>query len=540
MKRVTTNMHTQHSANLLPGTHCFYIPIQISALDSDTADWQANRQHSSSLLIMITAGSGSIEIGGAWSSLSCGSTVWCNSSAFTALGQGDNLQGVKIEYTSVSANGYNASYLTNDTGTVNAANPKAAALAARLLTAWNTPPEEQPPLNVQLLFTELLTELYATSSEVAEPQQHWLDRTLRYVESRYNEDITRTQAAELAGVTPEHFSRVFRKSTGRTFNEHVNLLRIRKAQQRILTGAPNLSTLAMEVGYSEGTYLSRKFKQVVGVSPAAYHRKNKAIVSLNFNHTASLQALEVLPRLGVFSDWIEKVSLSPIPPAHNLKQEGAGVSGFYERLTSARPDVILSYALPEVNKQLLSVAPVIELPFMQMDWKTQFRLIAEVTGRKLQAEIWLSRYAERCRQANEQLDRRLGRRGTAMVWELGRDAAYCFSSSYGHGAQILYDDLGFSPPDRLVTEGLAGKGYLEVALPDVAGYIADHIFITCSAETAQSRAPLRSILQPPEQQRFAASAAPRVYFLNQPAMFYGFDPLSSQAQLKVLLQALTS
>ncbi|MFD1905520.1 hypothetical protein ACFTAO_30470 [Paenibacillus rhizoplanae] len=32
----------------------------------------------------------------------------------------------------------------------------------------------------------------------------------------------------------------------------------------------------------------------------------------------------------------------------------------------------------------------------------------------------------------------------------------------------------------------------------------------------------------------------RIYFLNQAGMFYGFDPLSSEAQLKVLVQALTS
>lgn len=69
----------------------------------------------------------------------------------------------------------------------------------------------------------------------------------------------------------------------------------------MLTGAPNLSQLALEVGYVEGTYLSRKFKQVVGISPAAYHRKNKRIVALNFNHTASLRALEIMPQLGVYS-----------------------------------------------------------------------------------------------------------------------------------------------------------------------------------------------------------------------------------------------
>lgn len=190
--------------------------------------------------------------------------------------------------------------------------------------------------------------LHNSAAEYKEPQAQWIDRVLHHIESNYNEDLTREQAAGLAGVTPEHFSRAFRRFTGQTFNQYITLLRIRKAQQRILTGAPNLSTLALEVGYSEGTYLSRKFKQVVGISPSAYHRKSKSVVSLNFNHTASLHALEVVPRLGVYSSWME--SMQPVP-SRKLLDEGIGSAGLYERLSSARPDVIISYSLPDKSKQ---------------------------------------------------------------------------------------------------------------------------------------------------------------------------------------------
>jgi hypothetical protein len=54
------------------------------------------------------------------------------------------------------------------------------------------------------------------------------------------------------------------------------------------------------------------------------------------------------------------------------------------------------------------------------------------------------------------------------------------------------------------------------------------------------REPLRSFLHRAVQQNQASASGSRIYFLNQPAMFYGFDPLSSEAQLRVLLQALTS
>ncbi|WP_342421859.1 helix-turn-helix domain-containing protein [Paenibacillus sp. FSL E2-0178] len=529
-------MHKPPTGSSLPYPHSFYVPVRIAALDKAASNREISSPPFSSLLIIVTGGSGTMEWDGALTRVSSGSTLCCDSSAHLTLQHSHNLQGVWIEYITLSGSSNPSSPLNNGAPLRSCA-PRVCAMASRLLGSWSQP-EEHQPFAVQQLFTELLTELYHSAAENTEPLLHWLDRVLQYIESHYNEDLTRGQAAELAGVTPEHFSRAFRKSTGQTFNEYVTLLRIRKAQKRILTGAPNLSTLALEVGYGEGTYLSRKFKQVVGLSPAAYHRKNKSVVSLNFNHTASLQALEVVPRLGVYSAWMER--LQPVPSKHKLLNEGSSSTGLYERLSSARPDVIISYSLPDKNKQLMSLAPVIEIPFMQMDWREQFRLIAEVTGRRPQADAWLNVYDEQCNAANQQLDRRIGPRGTAVVWEIGRDAAYCFSSSYGHGSQILYNDLGFRPPSSLVSEGLLRQGYLEVAFSDVARYPADHIFITCSAGTAEMREPLRSFLHRAVQQNQASASGSRIYFLNQPAMFYGFDPLSSEAQLRVLLQALTS
>lgn len=516
--------------------HSFYIPLRVMALDTAASNREHIIQPLSCLLLVITGGSGAIALNGEQIRLSSGHILCSDSPVDIGLPRSHKLQGVWIEYTVISGTGRPASPLNHDQP-VRSCPPRASELAVQLLSGWNQP-EKRPPFALQLLFTELLTALYDSTSQYIEPQDQWIDRVLHYIDAHYHEDLTRGQAAGLAGVTPEHFSRAFRASTGQTFNEYITLLRIRKAQQRILTGAPNLSTLALEVGYSEGTYLSRKFKQVVGISPSAYHRKSKSVVSLNFNHTASLQALEVVPRLGVYSAWMER--MQSVPSRKKLPDEGIGSADLYERLSSARPDVIISYSLPDKSKQLLAVAPVIEIPFMHMGWREQFRLIAEVTGRRTQAEAWLSLYDWHCHQANQLLDQRIGARGTAIVLELGAETAYCFSSSYGRGTQILYHDLGFRPPLGLVAEGLLDRGYLEIAFHDIARYSADHIFITSSREAAEALEPLQSLLHPAKQQHIANSPAGRIYFLNQPGMFYGFDPLSSEAQLKVLIQALTS
>lgn len=127
-------------------------------------------------------------------------------------------------------------------------------------------PQLSEPLQSQQLFIELLVELFKERNALQQPSNYWLERAIQYMETHYNKDLTREQMAEQANVSQEHFSRTFRKNTGRTFNAYLTLLRIRSAQ-RILVGAPDLNTLAQEVGYKEGFYLSRKFKEAVGLSP---------------------------------------------------------------------------------------------------------------------------------------------------------------------------------------------------------------------------------------------------------------------------------
>lgn len=530
-------MQPPRSGGSFPPFHSFQIPLRLAALAGLSVNGEWAPQHNASILMIVTGGSGIIAVDGHTHILSCGSLLCSSSARDLSLSPQYSLQGVWIEYAAahlqpIEVNPLNCGMLLDE------CTPKACTLASRLLTIWNESAAYNP-FSVQLLFSELLSEVYAAKTERLQLPAHWLDRVLQYIEANYNEDLTRGQMAELARVSPEHFSRTFRKATGHTFNAYLTLKRIRRVQQRMLTtGTPNLSTLAQEVGYGEGTYLSRKFKQVVGLSPTAFHRKNKRIASLNFNHTASLRALEITPEFGVYSGWMEELDL--VPAYSELRSEGRSGAALYHSVAAARPDVIISYLLPGEGKQLLPIAPVIELPFMQMDWREQFRIIAAVADRQPQAEVWLNRHDELCYSANLELDRLMGRRGTAVVWEVGEATAYCYSSRFGHGCQVVYDDLGFRPPAALVDKGLLDNGYLEVAVEHIADYPADVIIITSCPSSPQGQRRFNTLLQSTRWRTLDAARNGLVFQLDQPEKFYGFDPLSSLAQLKTLMQTIRS
>lgn len=78
-------------------------------------------------------------------------------------------------------------------------------------------------------------------------------------------------------MSPEHFSREFKKHTGLTFVEYVTRLRIRIVQEQLLFAnpIPTLQELAKLTGYRDTFYLSRKFKQTVGCAPTLYRKTPK-------------------------------------------------------------------------------------------------------------------------------------------------------------------------------------------------------------------------------------------------------------------------
>jgi ABC-type Fe3+-hydroxamate transport system substrate-binding protein len=492
-----------------------------------------------SILVIVRSGSGYVDVHNERHSLVSGSVLaFPGTSVFSLLPQ-PGLHGVWVEYTCLLQDSPDISPLNGALPPLRQCSPQVTALADELYNAW-LHPQGDKPFAVQALFADLLVKVYSTpvAKSTEDETSSWLHSVLLYIDTHYSEDLTRSQMSGLAGVSPEHFSRSFRKATGQTFNAYLSLLRIRKAQQRLLTGTPNLTDLALEVGYGEGTYLSRKFKQIVGVSPTVYHSKSKRIVTLNYNHTASLRALEIIPQLGPYSAWLE--SVDTVPAARKLSLEARRASSIYNSVAAVQPDVIISYTLSEESRHLLPLAPIIELPFMHMSWREQFRLIAVVVNQGQRAEEWLLHYDELCQEANLQLNRAFRGRGSAIVWEIGSRSAYCFSGSFGRGCQVLYNDLGFQLPDAMVKRGIGSKGYLETTIEDIPSYPADHIIITGLPSQPESQHQLNRLFHSEQWLQLDAVRNEQVYILDEPDMFYGFDPLSSQAQLQVLLRALTS
>jgi AraC-like DNA-binding protein len=94
----------------------------------------------------------------------------------------------------------------------------------------------------------------------------------KYLNIRYKNKITLGSISEKFYISPFYLSRMFKKTTGFTFIEYLNSLRIREAQQLLKESQLNVSEIADKVGYENQTHFGRVFKKMTGMSPLQYKK----------------------------------------------------------------------------------------------------------------------------------------------------------------------------------------------------------------------------------------------------------------------------
>ena len=93
-----------------------------------------------------------------------------------------------------------------------------------------------------------------------------------YVRAHLAESISVQELAELADLSPFHFSRVFKQSTGITPLQFVTRQRMLRAQQLIRETSRSLIEIALEVGYSNPSHFAQAFRRIVGTPPKQFRQ----------------------------------------------------------------------------------------------------------------------------------------------------------------------------------------------------------------------------------------------------------------------------
>lgn len=96
---------------------------------------------------------------------------------------------------------------------------------------------------------------------------------LTYMRTHLSEPIGRDQVAEAMHLSPSHFSRLFKRELGRTFQEEMAAMRIDRARQLLRESDMTVAQVGQAVGIGEPSHFAKVFKRGVGKSPLAYRRE---------------------------------------------------------------------------------------------------------------------------------------------------------------------------------------------------------------------------------------------------------------------------
>lgn len=95
----------------------------------------------------------------------------------------------------------------------------------------------------------------------------------RYIDEHLEEELSVSSIASQFYITPNYFSKLFKKMMGEGCNEYIVRKRIEKARYLLETTSIKTGKIAMMVGYRDTNYFSLAFKKHTGKSPTKYREE---------------------------------------------------------------------------------------------------------------------------------------------------------------------------------------------------------------------------------------------------------------------------
>ena len=97
-----------------------------------------------------------------------------------------------------------------------------------------------------------------------------LDNVIDYIQTYLELNLGIGELADLLGLSPFYFSRLFKESTGFTPYQYISGQRMERAKQLLQNTDIAIAEIALRCGFSSQSSFSTAFRKAVGVTPKAY------------------------------------------------------------------------------------------------------------------------------------------------------------------------------------------------------------------------------------------------------------------------------
>lgn len=93
---------------------------------------------------------------------------------------------------------------------------------------------------------------------------------LDYIEKHYTEKIFVSELSSIIHVCDDKMTRLFKKVTGVTPKEYIINMRISHSVELLIATNLSLEEIAIASGFGSNSYMTRCFKQKIGITPGKY------------------------------------------------------------------------------------------------------------------------------------------------------------------------------------------------------------------------------------------------------------------------------
>jgi AraC family transcriptional regulator len=97
-----------------------------------------------------------------------------------------------------------------------------------------------------------------------------LRRVVDFVAANLDRPLAISDLASVAGLSPYHFARMFKRSTGESPHGFVLRRRIERAKTLIAGGSRSLAEVALACGFSGQSHFTARFRKVTGMTPGQF------------------------------------------------------------------------------------------------------------------------------------------------------------------------------------------------------------------------------------------------------------------------------
>jgi len=99
---------------------------------------------------------------------------------------------------------------------------------------------------------------------------HQLRRALEFIREHLAEDLPLASISRASGLSPFHFARRFKQSTGLAPHQFLIHQRVARARHLLVYSTASLAEIAHQCGFCDQSHLTNHFRRILGVTPRRY------------------------------------------------------------------------------------------------------------------------------------------------------------------------------------------------------------------------------------------------------------------------------